>query len=52
MSGYRGNKLISAKTVDGEQAAYLAELFLKDGLRKITVHEHAAADDRAENVSS
>jgi hypothetical protein len=41
VSGYKGRKIISAKAIDGEQAEYLADLFRRDGVTKIRVHNDA-----------
>jgi hypothetical protein len=42
VSGYRGTQLISAKAVNSSQAEYIADLFRKDGFRKIVVRNHGA----------
>lgn len=42
VSGYKGRRLISAKAVCEDDADFLADLFRRDGVQKITVHNHAA----------
>jgi hypothetical protein len=40
VAGYRGNELISAKAVNQEHAEYVAELFRRDGLRKVLIKDN------------
>jgi hypothetical protein len=42
ISGYRGNKLISARAIDADQAEYVAELYRRDGVRALRVKSDEA----------
>lgn len=37
VSGYRANKLVSARAIDEDQAEYVADLYRRDGVRKVQV---------------
>jgi hypothetical protein len=41
VSGYKGRNNISAKAIDVQQAAYLADVFRREGVTKFTVHNDA-----------
>ena len=37
VSGYRDNKLVGARAIDENQAEYVADLYRRDGVRKVQV---------------
>ena len=37
ISGYRANRLVSARAIDQDQAEYVADLYRRDGVQKVQV---------------
>jgi hypothetical protein len=37
VSGYRANRLVSARAIDQDQAEYVADLYRRDGVRNVQV---------------
>ena len=37
VSGYRANRLVSARAIDQDQAEYVADLYRRDGVQKVQV---------------
>jgi hypothetical protein len=39
ISGYRANRLVSARAIDQDQAEYVADLYRRDGVQKVQVKQ-------------
>ena len=39
ISGYRANRLVSARAIDQDQAEYVADLYRRDGVQKVQLKQ-------------